>query len=255
MAISWRDRFKAGPFGSLYGMVRRAKRTIRREPIAGTPPMLQAPLPADTLRAAAREMPDHGRLYFSLALAELFGDAASDAPNLAQEAGSRTSLRRALACLRTAEFFDFEAAERVLLYKAWIYARLGDTAMAQRLTADIEAWELDEERPLLERIRAGAVSALRDSTPSVALRALELYQDGHPSMKLLVAGDATAESALWLPHSRYLLIDESVTGLTIEIAERLAMRFAVGIADTRIADAARRLECDRWIERPYVPIH
>jgi len=149
MTNSWRENLKSGPFGRLYQLVRKAKRLARREPLTGTVELPPEALGVNELLALAPVLTGHGRYYYSLALAYLDVEAGSEPANV-----EIVRWRKALACLRCAETFQFEAKERIAVYKALIYARMGDFERAQSLVEQIEPWELDGEAALLETIRA-----------------------------------------------------------------------------------------------------
>src|SRR5579872_589711 len=143
---TWRERLKSGSLSKLYAYARRAKRRLRGEPLGGTVQTEFPPLGLADLRAAAPMVPDHARLYYSLGRAYLEGDAEVD-------------LRRALACLRSAEAFDFESPERSALYRALIAARRGDPEQARSLVRALVPYELTEtENALRERLLRGEVT-------------------------------------------------------------------------------------------------
>ena len=255
MRSSWRDTLKSGPLSALYLIARNAKRKIRREPLAGTLHTPQTAIPAQDLRALAPAMPDHARLYFSLALAYLDPDYVRSLDETTPV--DAAAHRRALACLRCAETLDFESAERIAIYKAWIYSRFGQADAARALVSSLKAWELDSESSLLDKILSGTTQALAemDSTAGPGWSSSRKELERNTPETLVVFGDPDALTSVWMPESRYLVIDESVTGLTPEAAAQLPIDFKVCIGPPayRQRAAAAGIQWDRWIAVPEPP--
>ena len=247
--LSWRERLKSGRLSGFYRVMRNAKRTIRGEPISGTPPMLQSPLSAPELRALATRLPDHARLCFSLALAYLDPDCQRSLDRALPP--DAVAHRRALACLRSAETLGFEASERVAVHKGWIYARLGRTDHSCTLVESLQPWELDEEATLLEMIRSGSIQSISlEEAPSAARWAAAKTEVDQSGTKALAAfGDTDAVTADWLPSARYISVDEAVTGLTVDAASRLSIDYevCVGTAESRLIANQCRINWRRWV--------
>jgi hypothetical protein len=257
MTNTWREKLKSGPLSGLYLLARNTKRRLRQEPLAGTLALPQTSLSAEELRALAPTMPDQARLYYSLGLAYLLPHASLTVddigdPLIAITPVEASAHRKALACLRCAEALDFESAERVALYKAWIYLRLGNAAKAQRMIEALDKREFTEaEARLLSRVNSPPPLPLRDAEPEQPaewLVARQIVQESGGA-SVVVIGDSMAFSAEWLPDSRYMLADAAVTGVSAEVVARLGWQFsiAVGSNSDRIRAEESELQFDQWI--------
>lgn len=241
MASTWREKLKTGPFQRFYLIARNTKRRLRGEPLAGTIPLTQRPLPVADLLALAELIPDHARLYYSLGLDYL-------------ENEDSTSDQKALACLRCAEALGFEATERIMLYKALLMARRGRSEEALGLIQSLDLREMtEEEQKLLSKIARNQIqqrACPETATSSVWETACRQVEGSAESAEsLLVIGDSEGVSAHWLPQARYLLIAPEVTGLSVATASSLGLQFEAGIAAEEWQQAARQagLLCKKWL--------
>ena len=113
---------------------------MRRENLLGALPTVAVPLPIEALRALPETIQSQGRYHFSLALAYLDSDSSDNAVP-------------ALAALDQAEALEFEAKDRLTLYKALCLYRIGKTEEAKALVTPLKPYELvDEENAFRDRI-------------------------------------------------------------------------------------------------------
>jgi hypothetical protein len=205
-----------------------------------------APLSVDELLALAPALAGHGRYCYSLALAYLDGLAAPGS----EPAGSElVRYRKALACLRCAEALQFEAEERIAVHKAWIYARFGDPERAQLLVKDIQTWELDGEKDILERIAARDVPPV-DIPPAEhdpSWEAIRSCIAGTSAASLLVLCDPYALTSGWKPNARYFLADASVTGHDLTALGVVEFDLAIGSHDDQRRAQSAGLKCAEWV--------
>lgn len=111
-------RFLAsGPGTVAAAVVSRTPGIWRRLVLSRVMPPLH-PAGMERLRALVQQGADPALIQFSMGVAFL-------------ERGDSGSNARALACLRTAEFLDFEGVERIGLYRAILAARMGDVDAAR----------------------------------------------------------------------------------------------------------------------------
>jgi hypothetical protein len=236
----WQDHIKYGPLSELYIWLRWAKRRLTDEPIVEQHAFEPRPMSTAELIALAALVPDYGRRLYALGLGYLWSESAAD-------------VRRALACLRTAEALGFEAPERTILYRGVALARLGDPDLAQQAIASILVEEMTAaETDLRTGIAVGEIDRVLVSGVTVspawqncARRLRELR--GIESM--LVLGDGEAVTAACLLESCYLLCAPEVNGLPVsELKEPRRFDAACGtradLADARNAG----FEWERVIE-------
>ena len=231
-ADSLRDVLKSGPMAEVYARLRYAKRRLRHEPIAGALLSEHTPLEAEELRRMVPLLPGHARLFFSLGLQYMESDRPEDMP-------------KALACLRSAQTLGFESPDRVALYKALIAARSGHREEAQRQIESLVPYELtSEENALREEIAQDRI------TPHAAQAFPEPPVLAGEADTLLVIGDPAALTSNWFPHARYLLADESVTGLPLTSLASLNISFdvVVGPPEMRGSVDASGLTATRWMD-------
>lgn len=253
--LTLRGRLKSGFWGRPYAFLKVTKRRLRRQPLAGDIPVVYRPMPAAELRAAVSAMPDHGRVYYSLALCYM--DLA-----LAEYD------RRALACLRGAGALGFESPERVSLSMALLALRRGDVRETTRLLHGLQPYDLTSaENTLRESLLqggrldpAGASGALTlpdaPDAPGDQWRgvrpAVERACAGAEGARLLVIGDVHAATSAWCPGADYLLVSPDVTGLDIATAAGLGLHFTAGVgaADDVRRAAAAGMRCEQWFPLP-----
>jgi hypothetical protein len=227
---NWREHLKASPLRGLYGAVRRAKRVIRNEPLAGILPYDPPPLDAATLRAMAAAMAGHPALYYSLALAYL-SDHGEGSPSLA------------LACLRCAEALNYDSPERIALYKGVALGALGQDREAMRMVEPLVTYELTpEENGLRREILAGRVphgyASCGTKTPSSPPP--PHVQGSGISGRVLVLHDTHGSSALWFQDATFFLADPMVTGLSIGNVCQTGLEFDYCVGPAAILERARR---------------
>lgn len=238
-----RDWLKSGPLQRPFAELRRLKRWLRSEPLGGALPQPPVAMSLAELLQAASTVPDTARVCYSLGLAWLNTDAS--APGAAQ---------RALACLRTAQCYEFEAAERLALYTALAFSRCGALATAQAACASLLARDLTaEEDALRVRVLAGSEPAV--PVASRALAPLRAAVEARAPESLLVIGDALAESATWCVEARYALLCAEVTGVSFASLAQRGGHFALGLSTPAARKLAEKagLSCDTWfsIAEPY----
>ncbi len=246
-----RQSLKAGPLSKVYAVARALKRKLKREPLVGTVPVTTHPLPLQPLHALSGQMAGHSRLHFSLALAYL-------------EEESLNGDRRALACLRNAEFLDFESEERLNLYYALIEARKGRTNEAASMAASILPYDLTGNEAELRRqlmcyeISSKYDEAERNESLPDCWRSLPNYSEVN---SVLVCGDENAFTSDWARHAKYLLVSQQINGLQAvglpAILERREHQFDVGIgsASSMSALKAAGIRCADWITiDPRIPV-
>jgi len=244
---SIRQSLKAGPFSEIYAVLRALKRKLRGEPLVGALPVKMTPLSVEPLHALSTQMSGHARLHFSLALAYLDIDTP---------AGDR----RAKACLRNAEFLDFESEERLRLYHAVIAARKGRSDEAADLASAISPYDLTKsEAELRERLVSGEMAAnypmvVETETVVDCWQELPNRARGYSGVNsVLVCGDENAVSSEWAPHAKYLLVSKQVNGIAATglraILEKRDGHFDLGIGSSSSMDALKvaGAKCEDWI--------
>jgi hypothetical protein len=241
-----RQSLKAGPLSEVYAVARALKRRLRREPLVGALPVTAHPLPLAPLHALSGQMAGHSRLHFSLALAYL-------------EEDSQAGDRRALACLRNAEFLDFESDERLSLYYALIEARKGRANDAASLAASILPYDLTEnEAELRRQLVSSEICAKyygeRNESLADCWHSLPSCSDGYSDVhSVLVCGDEDAVTSDWARTAKYLLVSPQVNGLQAiglsAILTRKKHQFDVGIGSASYMSAlkAAGICCADWI--------
>ena len=237
ISTSWRERMKSGPLCDLYALLRMGKRRLFGAPLAGYVPQTHRTLTVNELLQLAPQMPDHGRVYYSLGLAYLARGLPGDA-------------LKAAACLRSADTLGFESPERVALHLAWLASRLGAASEAAGLLVRIEQGELTpNEQSLLEQIlekQAAGDAPLPTHGTWQGVR--EAVESAGPVTSLLALGDDEAVSATWWPDARYLSATPVVTGLTPESVGRMCVAFDVAVGPVGALACAKlaRVRCARW---------
>lgn len=239
-----REMLKAGPFNSVYKIIRNVKRTVSGEPIDGTVSETYPPLSIEQLLALAVEMPDHARLYFSLALGYI--DRATFIDD-----------RKGLACLRNASALNFESQERILLYSALIMARAGNQPVARNKIESIPDYEfIPEEQELKSSILHNQVSAHEsesiDAKGGWDLSKFEEVLENSKSSSILIVGDNNAVTANCLPEARYFLASPGVTGIYVTGIARLGIQFELACGSKEDIEAVKNtgLLCNRWLTIP-----
>jgi hypothetical protein len=195
-------------------------------------PVMPKLLPADveTLKSLVTSCPDTARILFSMALRYIDeGDPISDA--------------RALACLRTAEFLQFEACERITLWRAVLAARSGAVEEAATLGKSLQPHEIsDGERARLE-------SALASSGQAAGPVNQQPATSKTPET-VLVLDDHDAKSARWFPASRYLWVSTAGNRLSLSWAAGVQTSFdaVCGPLQLRKEAEAAGIRYAEWIE-------
>jgi hypothetical protein len=214
----WQDHIKYGPLSELYIWLRWAKRRLRREPIVDPLAFQPTPMSTEELIALASLVPDYGRRLYGLGLSYLWSESATD-------------VRRALACLRSAEALGFEAPERTILYRGVALARLGDRERALHGIASILTEEFTAgEMRLRTQIAAGEIDIVPDTGTTVnsAWRNCERQLTELKNIEsLLVLGDREAVTAVCLLEAGYLQCAPDMNGLSL-----------AGLTDPRRFDVA-----------------
>jgi hypothetical protein len=233
---SWREKLKAGPMTGLYARLRRIKRLLLREPLAGVVPLPVEPWSVEAHLALLKQHPDHGRLYFSLAVAYFDRDEPGDMP-------------KARACLRSAAALDFESPERIALYEALMAGRTGCSCPARALSERVPGYEwTEEEAAFLQGVLEGpdrgcgtGESTLEGSTG--------IEQEVFSARSVLVVGDELAATARWAPSAAYFLASPQVTGVDVTDLLPLGRRFEVGVRPANGGGSSfpQLPLCDRWL--------
>ena len=231
---SLRESMKSGPLSGAYAFVRRRKRRLLRQPVAGAVPLTFPPLSVEQLFSCLPRMRGHSRFQYSLGLAYLDRNLPGDG-------------LRAAACLRSAETLGFESPERVAVHRA----RLGNRREAARLVGGIEPFELTpKEQSLLEAVATGSALAgeLAASTDGPWERARMKLEGTGAVSGLLAVGDLDAATALWWPEAIYLSATPEVTGVDPELVASLGLAFEVVVGPRAAVDEARQAGvcCERW---------
>lgn len=230
-----RDRFKSGALSGVYGVLRRAKRTMRGEPLAGDLPVQPSLITLPELQQMAARKPRAARVYYSQAHAWL-------------EQGAMHSAARALACLRCALYFGFESPERVALLSAVCAARSGLGGRARELCAALDVHDLTSEEVALREGLLGATDSPSRTEPTSVLQAR--VEELSPRSLLVVEDDA-AETASWAAQAQYLLVSPVVNGLSLGDLRGLSLRFDVGVGSlaARMLAEQTGIVCEHWVAR------
>jgi hypothetical protein len=236
---SWREVLKSSSLRAAYALLRRVKREVLNEPLAGVVPTtidrwsVQAHLPL------IQRYPDRGRLLFSLALAYLDRAGAGD-------------LDKARACLRSARAVDFESLERVRLYLAVIDARQGNSESARALCDELPEYEWIDAEAALLREAAAPRWAVPERVPRPAPEGATPFgapphADIGSARSVLVVGDDTARTASWAAAAEYYLVASDVTGVDVSAAALVDRRFDLGLCPISGPVDALRSKCDDWM--------
>lgn len=230
MAAELIVRFLASPAGTisatLMGRIPGLWSKVFLKPVMPT----LAPADVEALKSLIAPGADIGRILFSMALSYMDReDAVADA--------------RALACLRSAEFLEFESSERIMLWRAVLAARNGAVEEAAALASQLGPEDLSSgERTRLESALAnpgqrrlpGHEQPLIEKTPQ----------------SVLVLNDHDAKSAGWFSSSRYLWVSSEGNSLTLSWASGLQSSFEVicGPLQLKKEAEAAGVRYTQWIE-------
>ncbi len=233
---TWREKLKSGPLTGVYACLRRVKRKLLREPLAGVVPIPLGPWGVEAHFGLLKQRPDDARLYFSLAIAYFERNEPGDLP-------------KARACLRSASALDFESPERTALYDALIAARTGCACGAIGFVQQVPAYEWTEEEAALVRSLSSHPHDACQTAVSVACNGPEKEVAGASSV--LVVGDGAAASCDWVPSARYMLVSPEVTGVDLDDLAPLGRTFEVGVRPVNGANGNGHAEpsplCGRWV--------
>lgn len=234
--VDWRHGLKSGPLGRVYGLLRRTKRKLRGEPLAGYVPLTFPPLQVSHLLKLAPSLQDHSRFYYSLGLAYLTRGQPGDA-------------LKAGACLRTAEAFGFESPERTLLHLARAELRSSVLAKWMELLAEIDPRDLTpHEQSLVIQMRERDTRSGDEAFPHRTWKPEREVLDGERVTSLLVVGDGAAATAFWCPDARYVSATPEVTGLKPESIAEMGSAFYLCVGSPSAVANARSLgiRCAHW---------
>ena len=230
MAAELIVRFLASPAGTLsatvMGRIPGLWSKVFLKPVMPT----LAPADVAALKSLIASCADSGRTLFSMALSYMDqDDAVSDA--------------KALACLRSAEFVEFESSERIMLWRAVLAARSGAVEEAAALAHRLGP----------EDLSAGEQTRLESALASPGQRRLPVQEQPQlekTPQSVLVLNDHDAKSAGWFSSSRYLWVSSEGNGLTLSWASGLQTSFEVICGPLQLKEEAEAagVRYTHWVE-------